>query len=907
MVELAPSDIPRPSAARDPGVTASPALIRDPRGEALHSFANDMNVVAGTFAELQKKRQAAEDVVGLGRADLIAIEEYDPVIAGHLDSIDATAPDSVQRLDKKLEATQARIDERLAADGVHLSAEGRAALDASLMQSRVAAARRATLESHNQRVFGLVDTAEKDVNEIARRAAATGNLQGGLAKVDEITAGLAGVVASDKASVIKKAARATVLRGVVEAHNARGEFAQAQAIVDAETGFASDSAGLAEQAIVNAAKDQGVDPAVAVAIATIESGLDPTAKNPASSARGLFQITKATAAGLGLPESISLAPVADQAKAGAQLIAANTATLRQALGGEPTPAEIYLAHFIGAGDAARVLKADPDTKVSEILSAEVVAANPHIANMTAADFHEWASTRMRRAMAATADAIAGRKVDARAATIPLDDAIALGKLVASARREAGVGLKAQIVDDLASIRQTGKPVDIDTDKAAAVLSADDMEKWSNGRDDAGVYFDTTKDMATLPAADILGRIAAMAPQPGEVGFARAQKLQDDVRTEATRVMKSRGLDPDKIAEGTARLADPNGNFDPFDPGDRAVADHVFRASGGVGEGMADEAGRRRIVDMVTRTGIIPKSALNQIRHDVAGNDPGVAGAALTMAAEIYDRAPQAFDSYDGARQVRETVASFQHLTDERGMSSTEAAAHLIQLRAPESARQAAVLKPLADAFIKDLTLAEVTNAFDPSIFVSEPLAGFNAALSEAMLNDYRGMARDAFVGDARGDAGVAKAMALAEIKRIYGATNINGKSTLMRLPPEHFYPAINGSYDYLRDDARASAEFEARVQGAGPVKDVFIQSTPTTAADIREGRPPRYKLYYATDENGQTVWSEVLEKNFGFTPEQLKGVRETERQKRIKDLMPERERAKRIQRTFVPDFGAAMH
>jgi hypothetical protein len=72
----------------------------------------------------------------------------------------------------------------------------------------------------------------------------------------------------------------------------------------------------------------------------------------------------------------------------------NAAVLRNQ-GIAPTPSNLYLAHFLGVGDAARVLSAKPGTPVSDIVSPEAVAANKSVLQGKTVDtVAAWASQKM---------------------------------------------------------------------------------------------------------------------------------------------------------------------------------------------------------------------------------------------------------------------------------------------------------------------------------------------------------------------------------------------------------------------------------------------------------------------------------------------------------------------------------
>jgi hypothetical protein len=143
-------------------------------------------------------------------------------------------------------------------------------------------------------------------------------------------------------------------------------------------------------------------------------------------------------------------------------------------------------------------------------------------------------------------------------------------------------------------------------------------------------------------------------------------------------------------------------------------------------------------------------------------------------------------------------------------------------------------------------------------------------------------------------------MANEELKAVYDVTNVNGTPTLMKFPPENFYPRVRGSHDYLRehamlDAADAEALFSAEI-GRTPqaIDDIYIEYVPDTADDIRAGRLPRYKFWYATEENGQSIWHEVFKdgqrQGFGFTPAEMRKVLRQE--KAEKDVTDALERAR---------------
>lgn len=117
-------------------------------------------------------------------------------------------------------------------------------------------------------------------------------------------------------------------------------------------------------------------------VAQIESGMDPSAQNPKSSAGGLFQFIDSTAKQYGLTDKMDPVAATDAA---ARLAADNAKALRAALGREPTKGELYLAHQQGAGGAIALLS-NPNALATSVVGADAVNLNGGNSTMTAGDF-----------------------------------------------------------------------------------------------------------------------------------------------------------------------------------------------------------------------------------------------------------------------------------------------------------------------------------------------------------------------------------------------------------------------------------------------------------------------------------------------------------------------------------------
>ena len=137
----------------------------------------------------------------------------------------------------------------------------------------------------------------------------------------------------------------------------------------------------------------------------VESGGNPNATNPNSSASGLGQFIDST-----WLSTIRAARPDLAGKSDAELLALKTdpqlsremteayANQNQAIlskAGVPVPpGSTYLAHFAGPGGAVKVLQADPNAPVESVLGAAAVQANPFLRGMTVQGLQAWADKKM---------------------------------------------------------------------------------------------------------------------------------------------------------------------------------------------------------------------------------------------------------------------------------------------------------------------------------------------------------------------------------------------------------------------------------------------------------------------------------------------------------------------------------
>lgn len=142
----------------------------------------------------------------------------------------------------------------------------------------------------------------------------------------------------------------------------------------------------------------GIGPDYYASIRAAESGGNDAAKNPSSSATGRYQFIQSTWDGLrqkhpqlGLTAGGRLDP--EQQERAIRAFTEDNARALVRAGVAVTNGTLYAAHFLGAGTAAKVLRAGLDQSMSSLVGAGVMAANKFLNGKTVGDFIAWAEDK----------------------------------------------------------------------------------------------------------------------------------------------------------------------------------------------------------------------------------------------------------------------------------------------------------------------------------------------------------------------------------------------------------------------------------------------------------------------------------------------------------------------------------
>lgn len=129
-----------------------------------------------------------------------------------------------------------------------------------------------------------------------------------------------------------------------------------------------------------------------------ESGGNPNARNPSSSATGPAQFIDSTwrqmmakHPDLGLTADGRTDPA--QAKRALRRFTQDNMIFLKSAGIPITEGNLYAAHFLGRGGARSVLSGRDDQQVSDLVPAFVIEANPFLQGMSVGRFREWSSEK----------------------------------------------------------------------------------------------------------------------------------------------------------------------------------------------------------------------------------------------------------------------------------------------------------------------------------------------------------------------------------------------------------------------------------------------------------------------------------------------------------------------------------
>lgn len=554
-----------------------------------------------------------------------------------------------------------------------------------------------------------------------------------------------------------------------------------------------------------------------------ESGGNPAAKNPNSSATGPHQFTEGTwlenvaelrkQGGAKWAEGLSTTELLEARKdAGASsevfahFRAKNSATLSK--NGLPVnDATEYMAHFFGAGGAVTVLSADPSALLKDILPANVIDANPFLANMTARDAYNWAA----------------RKMTVKASDIALQQ------------------------------RQIDLIEDTEV-RAMAVTALNDRYGARKRMEDA----------AALPYSE---RLNAKDDTLTEQEIMEDQNLSDEAQAKLVEKLQKQNAAQIKIGETIAALNDETTRWDAYDSGARKDVNTAYESILGDEDPLSLQ-GQALAGEIALRTGFIPQRTFNALRAAVNGNDPQALATAMEFTNQLLTERDAAISYYDGKTDVLNALADYKLKTGY--VDGVTAATQMIEERSPDAVAKRKNLSDAAKVAAKALKPSDVTEFFaarDTKVSLDNP------DVESAVMDEYGRLFRDAYMET--GSADLSKNRALSGLARVFGGDEVTGSNRMMKFPPQKFYPMpVNEMRDQLVRDVETHVYGEPGgemiVDGGDLIgytrrispDRIVIDSDDATRADVAAGRAPSYRVMYMDDEGVM----EMLPKRYRFDP-----------------------------------------
>ncbi len=323
-----------------------------------------------------------------------------------------------------------------------------------------------------------------------------------------------------------------------------------------------------------------------------------------------------------------------------------------------------------------------------------------------------------------------------------------------------------------------------------------------------------------------------------------------------------------------KFSNPEGGpFNPLDADERKAVDTLYQGLGG---------GPKVLQAVVSRTGILPKSAAVAMRGDLISNDPARVQLSLNLSANLIATNPNIFAGVEGKADLENNAIAFRHYVDDLGMTGDDAAKKIIREQSPEY--QASVKAKLKNEDIdakvrKDLSINDLAGAFDqvPWIPFTDPSVGFDPNTRQVMFAQYAEQVKERYLET--GDWDVAKKQAADTLKRTWGVTRVNGSAVVMPYPPERA-PAYAGIEN--ASEAIAMQAIDAiKAEWGGPAGEIDRRSlrfTPVpgaTAAAYKSGQPVPYIISW--QDKNELVHTLNPGRAFVFDPV---AVRESQTQKR---------------------------
>ena len=582
----------------------------------------------------------------------------------------------------------------------------------------------------------------------------------------------------------------------------------------------------------------------------VESGGNAKAKNPNSSAAGLGQFIDSTwlnmvrkyrpdiAGGKSNAELIALKTNPQLSREMTTAYTRENAQFLANQGIQQTPGNIYLAHFLGPRGAAQVLKADPNASIESIVGPAVVQANGFLRGKSAGDVAAWSAGKM----GGKASSAGQTPADPRFANLSLSQRLSLyDQMNAAAQRgQTAIDVQQQAM--------------YDTKNQALLLGIQENKITSVEQ----IYAAGLKDKETLAAL---------------------------------KALESRQGDQMAASKTIEALAGGTWAGDIYNSKDKKNLD---LAGDAIAKNAPPDQQQNIFEGLVKQTGYVPETYYNKLRAGLESQVPAEVETALQAASRISQINPMALSRGSSGASLQGKVDDFNHHVNNLNLPVSDAAKRIAEQNNPDKIRERKALEPAAKEFRKQIENTDIGAIFDDSwLPFNDPKLGFNEQQAAGIAADYLAIAEEQFYASG-GNPELAKNRADAEMKRLYGTTEITGTKSVMKYPPEKFWPVKPNDgdpYGYVKDQlindlaqafpndlllnpTKGNDGYRGLVEG----REVFIRnegglteyrtmtrdsimsrivlvSTPETGSEVKSHQLPGYTVLYKDEQgNLQTLY-----------------------------------------------------
>lgn len=463
------------------------------------------------------------------------------------------------------------------------------------------------------------------------------------------------------------AATDQILKGQTVSVPSKVEGEARRATID----YANSSLPTNAKQIALRAKQEGVDPSVALTISHIETGgqFSHTAKNPTSSAYGLFQVLDDSWKNLGGKDRNN---VEEQIRIGLKHIKQANSFIRKSLGREPVAHEQYLGHLLGPGGAVKVVEADPSRPLIDVVrsydskNANAIVKNNGMSGMTVGQAinkwrNKWNQLSSRYGEPSTAYGMDGSSYDFAYEVKDWADLVASNDRLYGVNplypselqprdrtREASRQQIERMADDLKPelLGESYKLSD-----GAPIIGPDNVVESGNGRTlaigrayengRAEAYRDFIQNWANERGMDITGLnqpvlVRTRLSDVDRVAFSRLANESDVAQFSATERALS---DADRLPDSTLLKINSDGaiNIDGSMDYIRSFVDQLPQSERGsviTGDGRLSQEGKRRIESAIVQRAYGDSNLVTRLSENLDDDSKNVLNALLRAAPQL---------------------------------------------------------------------------------------------------------------------------------------------------------------------------------------------------------------------------------------------------------------------------------